>query len=56
VFEESEYFGLFAPEFGVEVVAYEFDGFSEALVWWDACFAVAFVAELAGGEGFWGRI
>jgi len=31
VLEESEYFGLLAPELGVEVEADEFDGFDEAL-------------------------
>lgn len=46
--EESEYFGLLAPEFGVEVEAYEFDGFAEALAWRDACFAVLVVLGLAG--------
>jgi len=48
VLEESEYFGLLAPEFGVEVEAYEFDGFAEALAGWDACFSVLVVLGLAG--------
>ena len=48
MFEESEDFGLLAPEFGVEVEADEFDGFAEALAGWDACFFVLVVFGLAG--------